>query len=331
MSSFRTELIISPAAFQWGLGNPVLTLGSCFAEVMGRQLAENKLPVLINPFGTIFNPVSISQLITQSVNNALPTDVSNSLFTQRYGCWFHHNFHSRFTANSQEALQQQISLSLNQTNGFLQQTDVVLLTFGTAWAHRLKETGTVVANCHKLPATHFDRHLLTTQEIAAAFDSSYRALKAIRPQLHIILTVSPVRHLKDTIPLNQVSKSTLRLACHELTQRFGDVHYFPSYEFMMDDLRDYRFYQPDMIHPTEVAEAYIWQKFSDIYLNPEAREFITEWADIRKALVHRPFQPESPAHRTFLENTLGKLEKVSQTANVSAEMAEVRQRLEKTK
>ncbi len=323
MPTFRTELILPRAPFQWGMGNPVLTVGSCFAELMGRQLAENKLPVLINPFGILFNPVSIGKLITGAVHNTPLADA----WVERQGTWFHYDFHSRFAANQHEALQQQLERAMASTHRFLQRTDVLLLTFGTAWVYTLKATGEVVANCHKVPAGQFERRLLSLREITEAFKRCYLALKELRAPLQIILTVSPVRHTKDTLPLNQVSKSTLRVACHELAQSLPDVHYFPSYELMMDDLRDYRFYQPDMIHPSEVAEAYIWQKFSEAYLTPEAKDFIGEWTEVRKAMAHRPFQPDAMAHRHFLERTLQRLEKLSQQADMSAEIAEVRNRL----
>ena len=322
MARFRTELFLSPAPFQWGLANPVLALGSCFAEVMGKQLSAHKLPVRINPFGTIFNPLSIGKLLEASLSNQLP----EGGWVERDGWWRHYDFHSRFTAPHREEVEAQISQALLNTHQFLHRTDVLLLTFGTAWVYQLKATGAVVANCHKVPAAHFEHHLLSINQIAEAFESAYRALKASRPTAQVILTVSPVRHTRDTLPLNQVSKATLRLACHHLTERWPDVHYFPSYELMIDDLRDYRFYQPDMIHPNEVAETYIWEKLAT-YLDAPTRAFIAEWADVQKALAHRPFQPDTPAYRQFLEKTLCTLEKLSARADVREEMEEVKKRM----
>jgi hypothetical protein len=324
MSSFRTELSIPPASFQLDLQHRVLTVGSCFAEVMGKQLSEHKFPVLINPFGTIFNPLSIHQLLLQAAENHSPS----AQWIERSGQWFHYNFHSRFTANSQEALQQQLERTIAQTHHFILTTDVLLLTYGTAWVYTLKESGTVVANCHKVPAAHFERRLISPPEMVQSFEACYQTLKRLRPALQFIITVSPVRHTRDTLPLNQVSKSTLRLGCHELSQTLADVHYFPSYELMIDDLRDYRFYQADMIHPNEVAEDYIWQKFAEAYLSVEAKAFITEWTQVKKALTHRPFQADSAAHRQFLERTLRQLERLAQQADLGEEMAELRRQLE---
>jgi len=324
MSSFRTELSIPPASFRLDLHHRVLTAGSCFAEVMGKHLAAHKFPVLINPFGTIFNPLPIHQLLLQASENCPPA----ARWVEHHAQWFHYDFHSRFTASSQEALQQQLERTIAQTHHFIHTTDVLLLTYGTAWVYTLKETGATVANCHKVPAAHFNRRLISPPEMVKSFEDCYRTLKKIRPKLQFLITVSPVRHTRDTLPLNQVSKSTLRLGCHELSQTLADVHYFPSYELMMDDLRDYRFYQADMIHPNEVAEDYIWQKFSEAYLSAEAKSFITEWTQVKKALNHRPFQADSAAHRQFLERTLRQLERLAQQADLREEMAEVRRRLE---
>ncbi|MBC7922536.1 MAG: GSCFA domain-containing protein [Ferruginibacter sp.] len=324
MPAFRTELLLPPAPFGFGLRTPLLTLGSCFADVMGNQVAAHKLPVRVNPFGTIFNPLSLCHLLHQAIHSRPPTD----RLVKNRGVWHHYDVHSRFSATQPEALREQLTTALTETHRFLRRTDGLVLTFGTAWTYFLREDGAPVANCHQVPPALFDRRLLTTGQIAEAFERVYQDLKVLRPDVRIVLTVSPVRHTRDTLPLNQVSKATLRLACHELTQRLPDVHYFPAYELLLDDLRDYRFYQPDMIHPNEVAEAYLWQKFSETYLDAEARAFIGEWAQVRKALAHRPFHPDTPAHRRFLERTHRRLEKLASQADVSAELAEVKRQLE---
>ena len=324
MPSFRTELNFPSTPFQWGLRSPVLSAGSCFAEVMGKRLADNKFSTLINPFGTIFNPVSLSKLLVQGATNQLP---NNDHWVEHRQQWFHYDFHSRFSAANYQDLQRLLIQTTADTHHFMQTADVLLLTYGTAWVYVLKEKGEIVANCHKVPATHFEKRLLNVAEITLAFGQLYEALKALRPDLKVVLTVSPVRHTRDTLPLNQVSKSTLLLSCYEISRLFPDVHYFPSYELMMDDLRDYRFYQPDMIHPSEVAEEYIWQKFSTAFLDQEAKQFLEAWAEVKKVVSHRPFQPHSTAHRQFLERTLQKLEQLSMRADMSEEMKEIRQRL----
>jgi hypothetical protein len=210
----------------------------------------------------------------------------------------------------------------------LASADVLLLTLGTAFIYRLKETGSIVANCHKAPANLFSKELLTVSEVTTSLVSLYTMLKAIRPHLQIILTLSPVRHIKDGIPENQVSKSVLRVACHEASLQCNQLSYFPAYECMLDDLRDYRFYKKDMIHPSEVAEEYIWEKFVTAYLDEATRIFLKDWDSIIKALAHKPFQPKSAAHQTFLRKTRDKLINLSRLVDVSSELQQVEKEMD---
>jgi len=159
-----------------------------------------------------------------------------------------------------------------------------------------------------VPAAAFTKALLTSNKITESFDALYKVLKAVNPRLNIILTVSPVRHIKETLELNSVSKSILRTACHEITSAYTDVHYFPAYEIMMDDLRDYRFYKSDMIHPSDVAEDYIWHKFTDHFANQVFKGFLVEWKQILAALSHKPFHPASESHQRFLKGVLKRLQ-----------------------
>jgi hypothetical protein len=178
-----------------------------------------------------------------------------------------------------------------------------------------------------MPASGFTKSLLSQKKVLESFEEFYRDLKAFNPKCKLILTVSPVRHLKDTLSLNQVSKSVLRLACQTITETYSDAYYFPSYEIMLDDLRDYRFYKPDMIHPSEEAEAYIWDKFSGCYFDNPTKAFIEKWKPIHTALQHKAFHPGSSAHQTFLSKTLAQLEELSGTVNVDQEIALVKQQL----
>jgi hypothetical protein len=212
---------------------------------------------------------------------------------------------------------------MQEVAAYLASADVLLLTLGTAFVYRLKETGSVVANCHKAPAKLFSKELLSVEEVTAGIVSIYEMLKNIRPRLQVILTLSPVRHIKDGIPENQVSKSVLRVACHEASLRCAQLSYFPAYECMLDDLRDYRFYKKDMIHPSEVAEEYIWGKFVTAYLDEETSMFLKEWESISKALAHKPFQPKSAAHQIFLRKTRDKLIHLSRLVDVSSELQQV--------
>ena len=321
---FRTPVSIDPVGFRLGLQSRVLTAGSCFAEVMGGRLQANKLNVLSNPFGTVFNPVSLAHLLHTALHNG---GLPENRLVGTDGQWFHYDLHSRFAAGTREALLTEISRAMGGVSAFLPQTDCLILTLGTAWVYRLRTDGSVVANCHKVPASEFEKTLLTAGQVSAPLAILFRELLAKQPGLRIILTVSPVRHLKDTLPMNSLSKSVLRVACHELAEMFASVSYFPAYEIMTDDLRDYRFYKADMIHPSETAEQYIWQLFTESHMDAAARRFLNEWADIRRALAHRPLQPQSAGHRRFLQGLEQRLASFQYETDVSQELALVRGQL----
>lgn len=321
MNSFRTEINCSPER-PIGLDQKIITLGSCFADQFGQWLSNNKFQVVGNPFGTTYNPVSIHNLLYDSLSEALNPD----LFIERNELWFHHAYHSQFAAQSKAALSDIIQQKQKQIRVFFQQADLLILTYGTAWVYELKSSGRLVANCHKVPGTQFTKRLLSVAEISASFNSLVQKLKPIRPNLRILVTVSPVRHIKDSFELNNVSKSVLRLACHEFQQQ-NQAEYFPAYEIMMDDLRDYRFYERDMIHPSAEAREYINQKFSNRYFTADTLKLIQTLNEIQKALAHKPFQLASVAHQHFLKDTLRKLESIQHHLPVTAEIEHVRAQL----
>lgn len=321
---FRTEINVPPADNKSSLPSKVLTAGSCFADVMGQQMQYYKVNTLVNPFGTIYNPLSLFRLLQAALN---PDDPFTGPLVQRDNLWFAYDLHSSFAETSQEKLLINIQNKLKQVHSFLQQTDMLVLTLGTAVGYVHKETNQLVANCHKIPQQHFCKKILSITEITGAFSALYTVLLKLSPRLQILLTVSPVRHLKETLEINSVSKSVLRVSCHEITQQFRQVSYFPAYELMLDDLRDYRFYKADMIHPTEVAEDYIWQKFKQAYFDEAFQKFTSEWDKINQALAHRPFHPESEAHQAFLHNTLRKLEQLQTAIDCTTEIAQVKNQL----
>lgn len=316
--NFRTELQIPESPHKISLQTPMLTMGSCFAEVIGNRLSDNKIPTLTNPFGTIFNPISMAKVINQAIDNQLPDD---NLYVEHQGVWFHYDFHSSLWGNSKGELATQLTQKLHEVKNWIGNADFLIFTLGTAFVYRHLETNQIVANCHKSPAHWFKKELLVIDTIVETFQN----LQVSTP--HIILTVSPVRHTKDTLPLNAVSKSILRVACHELCESQTYFHYFPAYELLLDDLRDYRFYKPDLIHPSEVAEEYIFEQFSKTYFDPNLRQFIKEWKKIRQALAHRPLQFNTPNYRKFLENLLEKLQKINENIDVGLEMEQVLQQL----
>ena len=200
----------------------------------------------------------------------------------------------------------------------------LIITYGTAWAYENLSTGNVVANCHKMPTKNFNRLLLTQKKIIESFDTFYTELKTINPTCKVVLSVSPVRHVRDTLELNSVSKSILRLTCHTLSESYHDVAYFPAYEIMLDDLRDYRFYKEDMIHPSIQAVDYIWEKFGEVFFASETLIFLDQWKKIQTALEHKPFHANSEQHQKFLHVILAKLNELSDKIDLTTEIGRVK-------
>jgi hypothetical protein len=300
-------------------------MGSCFADSIGSRLVANKVDTLVNPFGTVFQPLALTRLLRAAAGEEV--DWQQHLVEAR-GRWQSYDLHGSIGADSPVDLLQTIQELVRQTGEFLRSTDVVLLTLGTAWAYRLRETGELVNNCHKQSADLFVRELLTPDEIINELAETHAYLRRINPDLRFVLTVSPVRHLKDTLPLNAVSKSVLRLVTHIVSDLLPGVAYFPAYELLLDDLRDYRFYAADMLHPSDVAEDYIWDKFARTYFDVDFGRFRKEWKAVRQSLGHRPLHPGAPEHRQFLNSTLEKLEQLSlRKVEVAAELKEVRTRI----
>ncbi|HEX5169338.1 MAG TPA: GSCFA domain-containing protein [Cyclobacteriaceae bacterium] len=294
----------------------MLTIGSCFAEAIGDRLTTHKIHTLSNPFGVIFNPVSIHKVLIKSICNEVASDNS---FLEHNGLHSHYDFHSSFSSPEKNALASKLAEAIGITHYFIKDATTIVITYGTAWVYERIDTGEIVANCHKLPAANFTKSLLSQKKFIESFDVFHKALKGINPSAQIVLTVSPVRHIKDTLELNAVSKSVLRVGCHSIAATYSDVEYFPSYEIMMDDLRDYRFYKSDMIHPTEEAEEYIWEIFVERYFDKMTREFFKQWKKIRSALSHQPFHPSAASHQLFLKETLHILNELKKFVNVDEE------------
>ena len=329
MTNFRTTFQVPEVEYKISLDSKLITLGSCFADVVGNQLKDDKLQIEVNPFGTLFNPLSIFKILSPTY-----TQADERLYIQNAEAWVHYDFHSQFSGNTKEELSELINQKLSNVHSQLatattaaHNSQFLILTFGTSFIYKLLNPQTYVANCHKMPKKLFEKQLLSVKDICKGFAILHKELKEINPNLRIILTVSPVRHTKDGMAENQVSKSILRAACHYLTTDYQDVEYFPSYEIMMDDLRDYRFYKPDMIHPNEVAEQYIFEKFAETYFDDNLKDFIKIWQPIRKALNHKPFNEKSENYQAFLRKLLGDLEGVSNLVDVSGEMEWVKNRL----
>lgn len=321
---FRTTLNLASSPHSITHSTAILTIGSCFADVIGSRLYHNKLPTLVNPYGTIFNPISISKLLKQALQKQVPQE---ELYVLQQESWFHYDFHSSIWATSKTQLQNFTQQRLHEVYQWLHQTDVLIITLGTAYVYRHLETGQIVANCHKTPGKFFKKELLGVDTCTNELTELLEQIRVVRPNIRVILTVSPVRHTRDTLPLNAVSKSVLRLTCHCLSEALNYVDYFPAYELLLDDLRDYRFYKSDLIHPSEVAETYIFNQFSDVYFSEDLKKFVLEWQKIQQALTHRPLQPNTSAHRQFLEKLLVKLTSLSSQIDVQAEITHVKEQL----
>lgn len=324
MKTFRTDVSIIPSIQPIGHQNKVFTIGSCFADAIGKRLQRYKFQTLVNPFGVVYNPLSIHKVLQYAIGSELPAVHS---YAERHQINFNYDFHSEMSALDKSQLQNLIKYRIDNANEFLKNAQYLLITYGTAWIFTRNDTNEVVANCHKMPADSFTKSLLTEMEIIKAFDNLYHKLIKLNPDVKIILTLSPVRHIKDTLELNSVSKSVLRLACHHIATKYNAVEYFPAYEIMMDDLRDYRFYKADMLHPTEEAEEYIWDKFSDRYFSSDTKMFFNQWNSIRSALAHKPFHPYSAAHQQFLKDTLSKLQELKTKVDVMEELTYVQSQL----
>lgn len=325
MADFRTELKLTRAPVAINLEDGIITQGSCFSDAIGGRFLENKFRTLVNPFGVIYNPESIHKVLSYATFNE---PAPQHTFVHRGDHYLNYNFHSEFWAEEQDDLSAQLTNIIGSTHYFLKNCQWLIITYGTAWVYSRNDTGEIVANCHKLPPASFSKSLLTAEAIVTSFRVFFENLKRYHPGIKIILTVSPVRHLKDTLEMNSVSKSVLRVACHQIAGQFDDVDYFPAYEIMMDDLRDYRFYKADMLHPTTEAEDYVWYKFMERYFSPDLRRFVERWQTILSAMRHKPLHPGSSAHQQFLRDTLKKLEEFAPLVDVEPERVTLKQQID---
>ncbi|HTF20185.1 MAG TPA: GSCFA domain-containing protein [Chryseolinea sp.] len=326
MSDFRTIVNTPRSPLRMAVSDRIFTIGSCFSDAIGERLANYKLGTYPNPAGILYNPVSIHRVLNLAMQGDAPSEANYTAGE----VIFHHDFHSSLFAASKGGLQKILQQVMSDCQGYLQQSTWLIITYGTAWVYRRGDNGGIVANCHKQPSSGFVKSLLSHGDVEASFRDFYDTLRAFNPELKVILTISPVRHMKDTLEGNSVSKSVLRVACENITREHQRVFYFPAFEIMMDDLRDYRFYRPDMIHPNEVAEAYIWEKFAGTWFDDQLLAFITSWKSIRQALQHRPFHPGTAAHRQFLTTILERISAWSAFVNTEAERDQVMAQLIET-
>ncbi|MET2986062.1 GSCFA domain-containing protein [Aureibaculum conchae] len=298
----KTEIPIQKQSNPITYNSNIILIGSCFSDNIGKQLDYYKFNTIVNPNGILFNPVSIENVIKDAVNKKQYTE--DDLITHD-GLWHSFNHHSKFSRPTPEFKEQ--NENVIEFYEVLKASTHIFITLGTAWVYRYLETNTVVANCHKIPQQEFKKELLSIAEIEKSLLSTIKHVKIVNPTISISFTVSPVRHLKDGFIENQQSKAHLLSAIHKIVNG-GDATYFPAYEIMMDDLRDYRFYKKDMIHPNELAINYIWDKFTRAFMLENTLKIMSEVDQLKKDLAHRPIHPISDSHKKFMEATEKKLE-----------------------
>ena len=286
----------------------VLFMGSCFAGNMGKFMSEAKFPVLINPFGVLYNPTSIADAFTSLIENT--TQTNEELFFSN-GLWHSFLHHGLFSHPSPIETIEKIQDSTSQGHNFLKKARFLVITFGTSYVYEHKKLQKVVANCHKFPDSHFSRYRLEPEEIIEAYKDLIVKLRVFNPDLNIIFSVSPIRHLRDGAHENQVSKSVLLLAVEKLTTLFEKAWYFPAYEIVLDELRDYRFYDEAMTHPNEVAVKYIWNKFMEATFTHQSKDYYQEIQKIIRARNHQPSVHNTDQARFFFQSSLDLVDSLS--------------------
>jgi hypothetical protein len=307
--SFRSVVPVARNPRLLDTGQPIVCIGSCFVEAMGRRLQSSHLDVDLNPTGILYNPAVIAAALRRIVSGA--PWVSSDLFAHA-GLWRSWDHDTSFTASSRRAALREMNKRLRLAHQRIERLNTLILTFGTAFAWRLNDGDRLVANCHTLPGDRFTRSLTPMNEIVDDFAPVLDQLYLARPHLNVILTVSPVRHLRNDAHENSVSKAHLMAAAHALESRFPQLYYFPAYEIVMDELRDYRFYERDYAHLTGEAEDYIWQRFCEACLSPRAQRLVAEMAPLVRAMEHRVLKPRTDATKAFARSQIALVDKIEQ-------------------
>jgi hypothetical protein len=301
---FRTKVDIPTSEIRIDHDSGILLIGSCFADNIGARLKTLKFRVAHNPFGVLYNPVSVKIDLELLIDKKLFSESDLYWFDNR---WISFNHYTLFSDPDKAAILQKINDSIISASALLANARLLFITFGTSWVYEFLKTGKIVANCHKIPAGEFRRFLLSAEDIVEAYDILIAKLRTCNPDLNIVFTVSPIRHWKDGATGNQLSKSILLVAIHRLVNKYKNILYFPAYEIFMDELRDYRFYAKDMFHPSDAALDYIWEKFTGTFISDESIAVIRQIEKIIKAKNHRPANPDSPDYQKFKEKIRGQL------------------------
>ncbi len=303
--NFRTEIPIIKSDFPIDYHSKVLLLGSCFAENIGEKFQYYKFQTTINPFGIIFNPVSLEKLIKRIVEKNYFTE--SDIFYHN-DLWHCYEVHSELSNSNKKELLDNLNQIIDLTNNQIINLTHCFITLGTSWVYRNKTSNEIVANCHKVPQKEFAKELLSVEKIEKSLQNIVSLIHSVNPKMKFVFTVSPVRHSKDGFFENNVSKGNLFSAIQNiLSHRAESRCYFPSYEIVLDELRDYRFFEKDMLHPNQQAIDYIWEKFEFSFFSTETVTVVNEVEIIQKGLAHRPFNPNTVAHEKFLTDLHSKI------------------------
>lgn len=302
---FRTKVEIQSSPFKINYQSGCIFIGSCFADNIGSRLKTMKFPVVYNPFGVLYNPVSVKDNLLILIEKRVFSENDLHLYNEN---WISFSHYSAFSNSDKNLCLDKINNSILTASESLSSAKYLFITFGTAWIYEFLKTGKIVANCHKIPSVEFRRFMLNTEQVASEYQSFFKKLKSFNPGIKVIFTLSPIRHWKDGAVKNQLSKSTLLVAIHRLIEEFEFVSYFPAYEIFMDELRDYRYYAKDMVHPSEVAIDYIWSRFIATYMSDEALSIMKETEIIIQAKNHRPLNPHSLESEKFRKKMLNLIE-----------------------
>jgi len=297
--NLQTQIPLQPEKYNpIDYSSKIVLIGSCFAENIGQKLNYFKFQNFLNPVGILFHPLAIENLIINAINEREYIEEDIFFSEERWHCY---DVHSRFSNPSKDELLKALNANVKLTNKQLNDSTHIIITLGTAWVYRHIQTDTIVANCHKVPQKQFTKELLSVDEVIESLQGIISLLRSVNAKASIVFTVSPVRHLKDGFVENSQSKAHLICATHQVVEPRHKIHYFPSYEIMMDELRDYRFYEEDMIHPNVTAVNYIWKKFQEVWISSEVYDIMEEVDSIQKGLLHRPFNPNSEIHQKFIQ------------------------------
>ena len=301
---FRLTFPVKSIEPKISYGQKVMVMGSCFAEEMGNRMIQDKMDVLLNPHGILYTPAAL----VHAMNTYLEGKIyGSSDLVERNGLWHSWDHHGRFSDVNPATVLSRINEQQNLAINYIKEADWLILTLGSSFIYSLKENYKPVANCHKFPAAQFDKRLLTLEEVITSLDNMMHRLFFQNAKVQILFTVSPVRYVKDGVVENNLSKAILIQAVHHLVNKFNRLHYFPSYELVIDDLRDYRFFKEDLVHPNDLALQYVWESFLEHTWDASSRELQQQLEAVRTAMQHKPLQPGSEDFKKFLSSYLSKV------------------------